>query len=222
MAVENNRYLPWKEHLSSDFIRYLYHRQEIKRKLSFPDLQDLLKVINNGFYSFSISHRFVLELFRFVWYVNNEINYDVKLQTNNDDFPITYNDLYELQISQINKNFHLILVIVTLNSHAVPPANLSTKPTYRYAPLHSQCFAKKFPTVMDHRQFVHDPSSLMKALTVLKGSSRSQNVSSDSRSQNVSGGGIPRTHLDVSRAFVASFVPSFSGRGRYFEVGGGG
>ena len=44
--------------------------------VSFLHLQDLLKVIYNGFYSFSISH-FVLKLFRFVWYVN-EINYDVK------------------------------------------------------------------------------------------------------------------------------------------------
>ena len=42
-------------------------------------VEDLLKVVNNCFYSFSISY-FVLELFRFVWYVN-EINYDVKLCT---------------------------------------------------------------------------------------------------------------------------------------------
>ena len=48
-------------------------------KLNFLHLQDLLKVINNVFYSFSKSH-FVLELFRFVWYLN-EINYDVKLCT---------------------------------------------------------------------------------------------------------------------------------------------
>ena len=47
--------------------------------IGFLHLQDLMKVINNGFYSFSIS-RFVLELFRFVWYVN-EINYDVKSHT---------------------------------------------------------------------------------------------------------------------------------------------
>ena len=40
-------------------------KEEIKLKLSFLYLQDLLKVIYNGRYSFSISH-FVLELFRFV------------------------------------------------------------------------------------------------------------------------------------------------------------
>ena len=48
-------------------------------KIKLLHLHDILKVINNGSYSFSISH-FVLKLFRFVWYVN-EINYDVKLCT---------------------------------------------------------------------------------------------------------------------------------------------
>ena len=43
-------------------------------------LHDFLKVTNNVFYSFSISH-FVLELFKFVWFVLNKINYDVKLYT---------------------------------------------------------------------------------------------------------------------------------------------
>ena len=51
-------------------------KEEMKWKLSFLYLQDFLKVTDNEFYSFSISH-FVLELFKFVWYVN-EINYDVK------------------------------------------------------------------------------------------------------------------------------------------------
>ena len=53
----------------------------MKWKLSFLHLQDLLKVINNVFYHFSISH-LVLKLFKFVWYVN-DINYDVKLCTDN-------------------------------------------------------------------------------------------------------------------------------------------
>ena len=52
-------------------------KEEMKWKLSLPHLQDSLKVINNGFYSFFISY-FVLELFRLVWYVN-DINYDVEL-----------------------------------------------------------------------------------------------------------------------------------------------
>ena len=47
--------------------------------VSFLHLQNLSKLKYNGFYSFSISH-FVLELFRFVWYVD-EINHDVKSYT---------------------------------------------------------------------------------------------------------------------------------------------
>ena len=54
-------------------------KEEMKWKLSLLHLQDLLKVIKNVFYSFSISH-FVLELFRFVWNVN-ETTCDVKLCT---------------------------------------------------------------------------------------------------------------------------------------------
>ena len=56
-------------------------KEEIKWKLSLLHLQDLLKVIKNVFYSFSISH-FVLELSKFVWNVN-EITSDVKLCTDN-------------------------------------------------------------------------------------------------------------------------------------------
>ena len=54
-------------------------KEEMKWKLSLLHLQDLLKVIKNVFYSFSISH-FVLELFKFVWNVN-ETTSDVKLCT---------------------------------------------------------------------------------------------------------------------------------------------
>ena len=54
-------------------------KEEMKWKLSLLHLQDLLKVIKNVFYSFSISH-FVLELFRFVWNAN-ETTSDIKLCT---------------------------------------------------------------------------------------------------------------------------------------------
>ena len=57
-------------------------KEEMKWKLSLLHLQDLLKVIKNVFYSFSMSHfqclQFFNELFKFVWNVN-ETTSDVKL-----------------------------------------------------------------------------------------------------------------------------------------------
>ena len=63
-AIHKNKRFLW----IWDYV-YLCVKGELKWKLSLLHLQDLLKVIKNVFYSFSISH-FVLELFRFVWYVN--------------------------------------------------------------------------------------------------------------------------------------------------------
>ena len=70
----------WQAPLKVDsLLKRMKIKKFMKWKLSLLHLQDLLKVIKNVFYSFSISH-FVLELFKFVWNVN-ETTSDVKLCT---------------------------------------------------------------------------------------------------------------------------------------------
>ena len=103
---------PWGIWWSSCQIgnRYFDFKEEMKWKLSLLHLQDLIKVIKNVFYSFWISH-FVLELFKFVWNVN-EITSDVKLCTDHLELLLKsctslrlINNTWSCHIQRVHKHF---------------------------------------------------------------------------------------------------------------------